>query len=180
MHTYAVFLRGINVGGVRIAMKDLAGALSAAGYEGVSTLLASGNVVLDARTADPAALKADIEAVLRERFGYEAWVIVTTPSQLAAIVAAYPFPAVEDGIQRHDYVVLAADPEAVQAVLAACPEPSAGELAAAGDGVLYWQVPRGSSLETRVARELGRARHKAVLTTRNMNTLRKVLARVGA
>lgn len=180
MHTYAVFLRGINVGGVRIAMKDLAGALASAGYANVSTLLASGNVVLEADTGDAAALKADVEAVLRGRFGYEAWVIITTPGQLASIVASYPFPAVDDGIQRHDYVVLAATADAVRRVLDACPEPSPGELVAAGDGVLYWQVPRGSSLETRVARELGRARHKAVLTTRNMNTLRKVLARMGS
>lgn len=180
MHSYAVFLRGINVGGVRIAMKDLAEALASAGYANVSTLLASGNVVLDATSGDAAAVKTDIEAVLRRRFGYEAWVIVTTPGQLASIVASYPFPAVEDGVARHDYVVLAATAEAIQEVLAACPEPSPGELAAAGEGVLYWQVPRGSSLETRVARELGRARHKAVLTTRNMNTLRKVLARMGS
>ncbi|WP_417218257.1 DUF1697 domain-containing protein [Arthrobacter sp.] len=180
MHTYAVFLRGINVGGVRIAMKDLAEALSGAGYAHVSTLLASGNVVLDAATGDPTAVKADVEAVLRARFGYEAWVIITTPGRLASIVSSYPFPAVADGVQRHDYVLLAATADAVAGVLAACPEPSPGELVAAGDGVLYWQVPRGSSLETRVAREIGRARHKAVLTTRNLNTLRKVLVRLGA
>lgn len=180
MHTYAVFLRGINVGGVRIAMKDLAESLTAAGYANVSTLLASGNVVLDADTGDAAVLKTDIEAVLRRRFGYEAWVIITTPARLSSIVSSYPFGAVDDGIARHDYVVLAATADAVRQVLAACPEPSPGELVAAGDGVLYRQVPRGSSLETRVARELGRARHKAVLTTRNMNTLRKVLARMGS
>lgn len=180
MHTYAVFLRGINVGGVRIAMKDLTEALAGAGYAHVSTLLASGNVVLDASTADAAALKADLEAVLRARFGYTAWVIITTPGQLASIVASYPFAAVDDGIERHDYVVLAATPDAVRTVLEACPEPSAGEQVTAGEGVLYWQVPRGSSLQTHVARELGRSRHQAVLTTRNMNTLRKVLARIGA
>lgn len=180
MPTYAVFLRGINVGGVRIAMKDLAEALAAAGYENVSTLLASGNVVLEAATGDAAALKTEIEAVLRARFGYQAWVIITTPGRLASIVASYPFPALDDGIQRHDYVVLAATGDAVREVLAACPEPSPGERAAAGDGVLYWQVPRGDSLGTAIARELGRSRHQAVLTTRNMNTLRKVLARLGA
>ncbi|WP_372697372.1 DUF1697 domain-containing protein [Arthrobacter sp. JSM 101049] len=180
MPTYALFLRGINVGGIRIAMKDLAEALTAAGYTRVSTLLASGNVVLDAGTGDAAALKADVEAVLRARFGYEAWVIVVPPERLAAIVDAYPFPAVDDGIQRHDYVVFAAAADAVAHVLGADPVPVDGERFAAGDQVLYWQVPRGSSLDTPLARELGRARHKPVLTTRNLNTLHKVLARAGA
>lgn len=180
MPTYSVFLRGINVGGIRIAMKDLAAALTAAGYTRVSTLLASGNVVLDAETVDAAALKADVEAVLREQFGYEAWVIVVPPERLAAIVDAYPFAAVADEVQRHDYVVFAATPDAVPDVLAAGPEPVDGERFTAGDQVLYWQVPRGNSLETPLARELGRARHKPVLTTRNMNTLHKVLARAGA
>lgn len=180
METYAVFLRGINVGGIRIAMKDLAEALRSAGYTSVSTLLASGNVVLDAGTDDAGALKADIEAVLRERFGYEAWVITTTPGRLATIVSSYPFEPVDDDIQRHDYVVLAADAQAVGRVVEACPEPSPGERLAAGDGVLYWQVPRGSTLDSPVGRELGRPRHKALLTTRNMNTLRKVLVKARA
>lgn len=179
MPTYAVFLRGINVGGIRIAMADLADALRAGGYTGVSTLLASGNVVLDADASDTAALKAGIEAVLRARFGYEAWVVVTTPGQLASIVASYPFGPVDDGIPRHDYVVFAAVPDAVGQVLDAVPVPADGERVAPGASVLYWQVPRGSSLETPVARELGRTRHKAVLTTRNLNTLRKVLAKTG-
>ena len=46
MTSYAVFLRGINVGGINIKMADLKEALKAGPFTGVKTLLASGNVVL--------------------------------------------------------------------------------------------------------------------------------------
>lgn len=180
MERYAVFLRGINVGGVRITMKDLAATLVAAGYRRVLTVLASGNVVLDADTDDAGSLATDIESVLRERFGYPARVVVTTAGELAELVEAYPFTAVQDGIPRHDYVVLANSREAVQAVLAAVPAPSPGERATAGEKALYWQVPRGESLTSLLAKELARPRHRGQLTTRNMNTLRKVLAKTEA
>jgi uncharacterized protein (DUF1697 family) len=43
MNSYAVFLRGINVGGINIKMADLKRALESKGFDGVKTLLASGN-----------------------------------------------------------------------------------------------------------------------------------------
>ena len=46
MTSYAVFLRGINVGGINIKMAALRDALQAAGFQDAGTLLASGNVVL--------------------------------------------------------------------------------------------------------------------------------------
>jgi len=46
MGSYAVFLRGINVGGINIKMAALREALQAAGFQDAGTLLASGNVVL--------------------------------------------------------------------------------------------------------------------------------------
>ena len=44
MTSYAVFLRGINVGGINIKMAALREALQAAGFQDAGTLLASGNV----------------------------------------------------------------------------------------------------------------------------------------
>ena len=46
MGSYAMFLRGINVGGINIKMADLRDALKDAGFADAKTLLASGNVVL--------------------------------------------------------------------------------------------------------------------------------------
>ena len=61
MTSYAVFLRGINVGGINIKMADLKEALKSRPFTGVKTLLASGNVVLASDLAPPA-VKKEFEA----------------------------------------------------------------------------------------------------------------------
>ncbi|MEE1621547.1 DUF1697 domain-containing protein [Zafaria sp. Z1313] len=179
-HRYAVFLRGINVGGIRIKMKDLAAALTAAGFTGVATFLASGNVVLgsDADPADGGAehVKSAVESTLREAFGYEAWVVVFTPGELTEIVDGYPFEAPSDGVPHHDYAVLTTGEDVAAALAAEMVEPSPIERVATGRLALYWQVPKGASLETAVARASAKSKLATRTTTRNLKTLRRVLA----
>ncbi|MGJ9403930.1 DUF1697 domain-containing protein [Arthrobacter sp. KK5.5] len=177
MPTYAVFLRGVNVGGIRIAMPDLRRVLTDAGFHNVSTLRATGNVVLDASMPDASTVKKDVEAALRTGLDYDAWVIVKTPGQVAEIVDGYPFTAPDDGVARHAYAILTTSAETVREAVAACPEPSPEERFKGVGDVLYWEVPRGNTLDSKLARQLGRVRYKPLATTRNLNTMRKVLAR---
>jgi len=44
-----------------------------------------------------------------------------------------------------------------------------------GKGVLYWQCPRGESLDTPVAKLLAKTRYKSSTTTRNLRTVEKLL-----
>ena len=74
---------GINVGGINIKMADLKNALKSRPFSDVMTLLASGNVVL-ASELDPAGVKKEFEACLRETFGYDAWVVVLTADRVAS------------------------------------------------------------------------------------------------
>ena len=175
--TYGVFLRGINVGGVRIAMKDLQRVLTEAGFRQVETVLASGNVVLRAETEDPGVVKQRVEASLRTAFGYDAWVIVKTPSELATIVEGYPFTPADDGVPRHAYAVLTTGEDVVEQLLEDCPELSPEERASPGGDVLYWEVPKGNTLESKLSKQMAKTMYKPVTTTRNLNTLHKVLAR---
>jgi len=46
---FAAFLRGVNVGGVNLKMAEVAAALEGAGFTNVTTILASGNVLLESR-----------------------------------------------------------------------------------------------------------------------------------
>lgn len=180
MNAYAVFLRGINVNGVKILMADLLRVLSEAGFGSVKTLLASGNVVLTADTPDADRVKAECEAALREAFGYEAWVIVRRREELEAALAAYPFTAPDDGTPRHDYLTLATGTAEAAALLAEAPEPSAKERAELWRDVVFWEVPRGASTTTTLARHFSKARFKATTTTRNKNTIEKVVAALTA
>lgn len=49
------------------------------------------------------------------------------------------------------------------------------EALAPGDGVLYWTVERGQTLDSIVGKASSRARYKALTTTRNLRTLQKLL-----
>ncbi|SPM31174.1 DUF1697 domain-containing protein [Mycobacterium terramassiliense] len=173
MTTYAAFLRGVNVGGVNLKMAEVAGALTEAGFSKVRTILASGNVLLDssAGAAGVTEMRKKAEAALRERFGYDAWVLVYDLETVRAVVDAYPFDREVDGYQS--YVTFVAD-AAVLDELAGL-KAGAGEKIARGDGVLYWQVPKGSTLDSTIGKTMGNARYKSSTTTRNLRTLAKVL-----
>ena len=171
MTRFVVLLRGVNVGGVTVKMAELAEVLRGLGYSEVKTVLASGNVVLE--TADAAsAVKADVETALRDRFGYEAWVHVLTTAQLQQIVDGYPFERGRDG--WHDYVMFTLDPQVRTALLAVETDPAA-ESTEGGTGVVYWTVERGNTLGSAIGKASGKASYKQWLTTRNMNTLEKLL-----
>ena len=170
MTDYVALLRGVNVGGVNLKMADLAEVVRGLGYTNVKTVLASGNVLF--ATGDAASTaKQTLESALRERFGYEAWVHVLTVDAIRTIVAAYPFPRSDE---RHAYVVFAVKPE-VRAELLAVELDDTVEQAQAGDGVIYWSVPKGSTLDSAMGKAQSAARHKPWITTRNLNTLEKLL-----
>lgn len=169
MTRFVALLRGVNVGGVTMKMADLAGVVEGLGYTDVKTVLASGNVLFTSPDA-ASTTKSALEAALRTTFGYEAWVHVLTVDAIRNIVAAYPFPR-ETG--RHAYVVFAVTREVRTALLAVELDPAI-EQAEAGDGVIYWSVPKGSTLDSALGKAQAKAAYKPWLTTRNLNTLEKL------
>ena len=170
MTRYVALLRGVNVGGVNVKMADLAEVVRGLGYDDVKTVLASGNVLFS--TTDAAATaKERLEAALRERFGYEAWVHVQTQAAIGKIVDAYPF---ERSAEKHSYVVFLLKPSLADDLLAVELDPAI-EQAARGDGVVYWTTPKGSTLDSAMGKAQGSSKHKPWLTTRNLNTLEKLL-----
>lgn len=175
MNLSAVFLRGVNVGGVKILMKDLASLLGGAGFSPVKTLLASGNVVLGSTGLDSVALKARIEQVLEARYGRMIPVIVMDTGELEQIVAAYPFVTPEDGVPRHRNLVLTSSSQDAAAVFRHAPAPGEFERVASVGRCICWEVPRGESLGTELSRHFAKAAAKTLVTTRNMNTIDKVL-----
>ena len=167
---YVALLRGVNVGGINMKMADLAEVVRGLGYDEVKTVLASGNVVFTSSESAGTA-KERLETALRERFGYEAWVHVLTRDAVAKIVEAYPYARSDD---RHAYVVFILKAELLDAMLTVELDPDF-EQTEAGDGVLYWTIPKGSTLDSAFGKAQGSGRHKQWVTTRNLNTLEKLL-----
>lgn len=172
MTKYAAFLRGVNVGGVNLKMAEVASALTGSGFANVRTILASGNVLLESSAA-AASVRKKAEATLRERFGYDAWVLVYDLETVRAIVDAYPFEREVDGYQS--YVTFVADAAVLDELAALDKGAGADEKIARGDGVVYWQVPKGSTLDSTIGKTMGKARYRSSTTTRNLRTLAKVL-----
>lgn len=180
MTRWVALLRGVNVNGVTVRSADLRARFAWLHFQHVRTVLASGNVVFDAADEPLEVLQRRIQSGLREAFGYDAWIVLLEVASLQRICAGYPFERRD--AERHPYVIFSSD-ETVLAELAARAPVSAGGAADTGDeriqiaaGVLYWEVPRGSSTDTPFARASAAARYKPFVTTRNLRTLEKVLA----
>jgi uncharacterized protein (DUF1697 family) len=171
MNSFAVFLRGINVGGINIKMADLRTALAALELESFSTLLATGNIVCSTALAADA-LKTAVEECLRANFGYDAWVVVLDGGRVAELVAAAPYPP--DSAENHCYITLASDPAALDRLLelaAAAGEESAVRI---GSEAIAWLAPVGGTLDSPFSKVSSKATFRATTTTRNLRTLIKI------
>lgn len=198
MTRWVALLRGVNVGGVTVRSADLAALFRELGFGAVKTVLATGNVAFDSEveSADvdggevygsddesgsrhaAAALKSTIQDALSERFGYDAWIVLLTRSALTAIAQAYPFPRQDE--TEHPYVVFGSDDAVLDTLLDAATaaietgDGSVTEQIARGNGCLYWQLPRGHSTDSPVAKVIAKARYRTGTTTRNLRTVEKI------
>jgi uncharacterized protein (DUF1697 family) len=182
---YAVFLRGVNVGGVTIRMADLRTALSDLPVTGVKTLLASGNAVLSTEL-DRSSLKELIERTLRATFGYDAWVVLLSRAEVEDLVGSCPYPS--DDPDMHAYITLASDPGALDRLLDAAgnaqtPQGQPTETSGEPEGnahvrlspvALAWRCPTGATLDAPLSKASAKPAFKATTTTRNLRTLLKV------
>lgn len=170
---YALFLRGINVGGIKVPMKELKECLEGLGLQEIKTYLQTGNVTFESDES-AANLKPKIEQALSERFGYEAYVLLFPAGILHDVIANYPFAA--DDI-HHRYAIFCSSDEVIKE-LASVADTLDGSIEAIAPGkhVLYWKVPKGSSTDTTFSKILAKPKYKATTTNRNLNTLEKMVA----
>lgn len=175
MTHHAAFLRGVNLGKRTVKSAELKAAFEALGFDNVKTLLASGNVLFDAKPGKT--LRDRIEAGLEQAFGFEVGTVLRSIDELKAMVAADPFGGRVEGPDQKLYVMLFAEPLpdglALQGV--------AGDYdVLPGDGrALYligYRKPDGTysagSLLL-VEKQLPKGR---LVTTRNWNTILKAIA----
>lgn len=93
MTAHIALLRAVNLAGHnRVAMAELRAGLERHGFQGVQTLLQSGNVVFGAGRMRGAALERRLEDAARSALGLRAPFVVRTSGEWDALVAANPFP----------------------------------------------------------------------------------------
>jgi len=88
---YAAFLRAINVGGHVVKMDRLRKLFDDAGFDGVETFIASGNVVFESSRKNDPDLERTIESRLQKALGYPVATFVRSMPELAAIADRAPF-----------------------------------------------------------------------------------------
>ena len=152
-------------------MADLRETLGALGLENVETILQSGNARFDSNLSSEK-LQAAIEKGLAARFGYEAHVQVIERGKLGRVIDAYPFGTAGEG--SHDYVIFM-ERDLENDLAAEEVELANDERVAAGHGVVYWRVDKGSTLQSRFGKLLTKAKYRDFNTNRNLRTLRKLL-----
>lgn len=91
MTTFVALLRAVNVGGTgNLPMSELRSMCEDAGFQSVSTYIASGNIIFKSNKKQHQ-VKAKLEAALAAYAGKQVIVFVRTASEMAAILAQNPF-----------------------------------------------------------------------------------------
>lgn len=175
MSTQAALLRAVNVGGTgSVAMADLRAAAEKAGLKNARTLLASGNLIFAGAKA-PAATENLLEAAVAKTFGLTTDIFVRTASEIAAVVAANPFPKEAKNDPGRLVVVFMREAPSV-AAFKALQAAIKGPETVRGDGRhAYIVYPDGQGRSKLTAAVI--ARHLGTPgTARNWNTVLKLAA----
>jgi len=165
MTRYVAFLRGVSP--VNARMPDLVRSFEAAGHAHVRTVLSSGNVLFEARTASEATLERKAGAAMEQVLGRRFHPIVRSAAFLAELLESDPFAAwsVPAGAKR----VVTFSRKALQPAVALPFEQDGARLLAVDDRQAYTAYvpgPSGPVFMTLIERAFGKE-----VTTRTWDTV---------
>jgi uncharacterized protein (DUF1697 family) len=166
---YVVLFRGVG-GDTKLPSAPLRAALEAEGFRGVTTYIATGNVVL-ASELTAKDVKMRVARIAREELGFSKSVIVMTRREWSTAVRQNPFPdAAAEPRTLHAFICDGKPPPDAVATLAR--RATAGEQVAVKGRVLYLHTPNAfgtSKLPPLIERAV-----KVPTTARNWNTMLKL------
>jgi uncharacterized protein (DUF1697 family) len=147
---YAAFLRGINVGGHRVASDELRSCFAELGFDDVATFRASGNVVFEAAGGRRADLTVRIEEGLAAALGYAVPTFLRTAAEVRAIADHRPFAAdlveASNGKLQVSFLLKAPSTRVRKEALALATD---RDLLAIRDRELYW-LPSSGILDSAI------------------------------
>jgi uncharacterized protein (DUF1697 family) len=184
VQSYLLLLRGINVGGKnKVSMARLRQLLEDLGYSGVSTYIASGNVILRSDKS-PGEVKARIEAALPGTFHLDSElikVLVLTRRQLEAVIALRPEGFGEHPEKFHSDAVFLMGIDSTEAIRVFDPREGVDRVWP-GEGVIYSQRVSAQRTKSRLSKIVGTAAYKSmtIRSWRTTTTLLELLRRADA
>ncbi len=177
MPRFTALLRGVNVGRAkRVSMGELRTLLEQRGFQDVSTVLNSGNVVFTSSGSSAAAHAGRIQDLILSELRVTTDVLVISSQTLSSIAAENPFFDVATDPSRL-LVAFPSDARALKSLEALSPLVVPSERFALGRHAAFLWLPPGI-LQSRAAKALLRHAGEGVVTTRNWATVSKLLVLV--
>ncbi|MEM7415684.1 MAG: DUF1697 domain-containing protein [Gemmatimonadota bacterium] len=171
---WVALLRGINVGGHRVKNDVLAACFVSLGHTDVRPFLASGNVAFSSSEADPGRLTKGIEQGLSSQLDFEVPTVLRTVTELAV---AADFEAAAGGMVVESHYVILLDGAAERfAEGLALLESDFDRFVLNGNDV-HWLLAGKMSESPLFRRGIDHVFQNGRHTTRNVNTLRRLVAR---
>jgi uncharacterized protein (DUF1697 family) len=177
MTNYAALLRGVNVGAKNsLPMAELRAILTTIGCTDVRTYVQSGNAVFGTKLGEVQVQRA-IEEALERYMGRPIATTLRTHQQMKAIVDSKPFAKVASN-PAHLCVTFLSNAPTRSEVAPLYDEDFEPELFKIAGKEIYTWHPSGQG-RSRLAAALGKLRLRGAVTTRNWNTVQKLLEMLG-
>ena len=168
---YCAFLRGVNVNGTNMKMAEVISVFEACKMKHVSSVLASGNILFTS-DKNKLALRNLLESAMARHFRYEAFLFVKSDDEIDEMNDNNPFAESND---FHTYIFIAESGFENTLMTEFCKAQNAqGEEAEICNGLLYWKIKKGATLNSEFSKILGKKQFKDKFTTRNIHTIEKI------
>jgi uncharacterized protein (DUF1697 family) len=172
MPRYVALLRSVNVGGRVLPMAGLRTAFEKHGFEDVETYIQSGNVVFTSSSRSEAAVAKHAHTAIRSTTKLDVPVFIRSPAALRKIIAAQPFV---DAAPKALHVTFLEHAPAAALVRALAARPSPPDEFAVKGREIYLCCPNGYG-RSKLNNAFFERALKTAATTRNWNTVQKLLA----
>jgi uncharacterized protein (DUF1697 family) len=177
MTRYALLLRGVNVGTKNsLPMADLRAMLTKLGCADVQTYVQSGNAVFGTKLGAPA-LTAAVEKALERYMGRPIATTLRTRIQMQTTVDANPFADVATNPAYLCVTFLSHAPKQAEVAPLHAQDFAPERFLVTGKEIYSWH-PNGQARSS-LAVALGKLPLRGAVTTRNWNTVRKLLEMLG-
>jgi uncharacterized protein (DUF1697 family) len=173
--THIAFLRAVNVGRRTVPMKRLAAICTDLGYDHVWTHANSGNAVFDT-TGSRASIETAMATALQDELGFEVTTFVRTAAELRAAVILEPFELAAGDTYFITFLKRAPSATVKRQLEAASNDFDSLEVHGRD---VHWRM-RGKSTDTKVKAATWKLLGPNSSTSRNVNLLTKLVAKIDA
>lgn len=173
MEKYVAFLRGINVSGQKkIKMAALRESLTKKKVKEVQTYIQSGNLLFASESNDRGELEKKIHQVIEMDFGFDVPVLVLSTSEIDSILLNNPFSKVAE--EKNQYFALLHEVPANEMMSNIDPSDYPNEDFELLKNCFYLNCKKGAG-KAKLTNNVIERKLKVIATTRNLNTMRKML-----